>query len=223
MRNTEGKDCCFVSLLLDCLAEVPERYYLAVQPTTRNHYPVVSTDAQVFYERRFAMALFAEIYNRLGFQDYFIDCEVRKRFDYTQNIIDVGSFRRTKCILNRILERENAGEKRNYCDFFPDLVIHRGQHLNNPSDQGLAVELKGTFSEASFWWDVFKCNVYVDEFNFPKSIFIIIGLSAKNVRELAIKYIEQGFYISGNPGRVLIAVKESFSSQHSLFSLDELL
>ena len=195
MYNTDYK-----KLLIKAMNRIPEYYYSAKQK---------NENEPSLYERRFTMVLFAEFYKEnyenAKNEGIYIDTEMRKRLDYPGNINN-SKFTKT---CNRLKSNNNG-----YNDFYPDLFFHKAQDNNSPDYQMLIVEIKTkkNLEFKKFAWDLMKCNMYVDQFNYQSCCFIIINTPIDIIEKHIKTYIKKDDYCSeSNKDKIYFIIKPTFT------------
>jgi len=107
----------------------------------------------------------------------------------------------------------------------PDFIIHKDQEDVNSDNQLLIAEVKTEkqLSYKKFVWDFFKLNLYLEKLNFQNGIFLTVNCSEKIILSHLKTYIQQKIFITTNPEKLFLIIKEGFNTKEVVVNLKEYL
>lgn len=104
--------------------------------------------------------------------------------------------------------------------FTPDIVIHESDNMDHIEDsyQHLIAEVKTSknLQAKSFFWDLFKLNVYIKKLNFRNAIYYICGSDEAYIDKLVGSYIDNDYY-SAHLEKITFVLQKDFNSPVSVY------
>lgn len=186
-----------LEVLKEAINNVDERYYRTTNPIERGGVPTEYSqlDIELNLEQKFVLELYHQMRLLIG-KENLLEGEIYKRVVSNNDSSTLYKY----------------AEKKKIKGIKPDLVLHRGQNINDPAYQLLALECKVGLKNNEFEEDFFKLMIYDDSLKFQNSVFLIVNHDAEDVRINLASYKENEELPYLKSPRIKILVKEKFGA-----------
>lgn len=203
MRKDQGiPEIDIIEIVKTALNNVPSDYYVVHNPEERNgqitSYSKDLTQAERSFVARFYHEIMKIFEGRPALKDfiehYKMSTELYKRIIYSCTS-ENQPYNETR---KKFIKDHSPG-------VYPDFVFHKGQEFNKKEDQLLIIEFKADqqIDEEKFKRDLFKVNLYIEEFNFQHGALVIVNNENERLRELFTKYKEEPNYHDAEKCKVI--------------------
>lgn len=226
-NSTKNMNNNTIQNFLKALEKIEERDFLFANAILNDDLINVFDDKYSTYENNFVTKL-NEKYAILSDQkkieepkELIRQFQIPKRFAYSEfgDEIIKQAFIKIQTVLGKNSEIDEEWIT------IPDFIIHKNQKDVNSDNQLLIAEVKTEkqLSYKKFVWDFFKLNLYLEKLNFQNGIFLTVNCSKKIILSHLKTYIQQNIFITTNPEKLFLIIKEDFNTKEVVVNLNEYL